>query len=198
MPSPLALCVHIPKKEVGIFYWPTWISALGKWSKPLTETLLSQKPKPLLNIHSPCSLQLKTLSWLLDVLICSRVCPSCFPGLCAVQRPVIFFCGYSHTRALQCRGFKVSWWFSRAETFLQPEPRPSSLRSRRKPSNTLSDLLLLWFLCNQSCCCSSNETEGTTPLEPLEWKELDIQTPRVLIVFQDAPPPTCRSGLDYI
>lgn len=130
----------------------------------LIETLPSQKPESLLYIHSPFSLQLKTLSpgsWTHSPAAASALLASQFSltAVCAVRRPVIFFCGYSNTRAPQLRGFKPSWRFSRTEsvalcpTFLQPEPRPRSLRPRRKPSDRLFDPLPRWFLCNQSCCC---------------------------------------------
>lgn len=140
---------------------------------------------------------------------CSSVAGSPLPAsqfltaVCAMGRPLIFFCGYSHARGPQCRGFKLNWKFSRTEsvvlrlTFLQPEPRPCCLRPR-KPSDTLFDLLLQWFLCNQWCCCCNNETQETRPFKPLEWKELGIWSPKVLFVFQHASPPTRCGSLGNI
>lgn len=194
------------RKGVGTFYQPIWISALGTWSKMLIETLPCQKPESVLCLHSPCSLQLKTLSpgsW-----ICFYVAGSALPAsqfflnaTCATGRQIIYFCNYAHARAPQWGGFKLSWRFSKTKSvapcpsFLQPEPRLLSFRSRRKSSEMLFDLHLWWLLCNQLCCCCSNEAQETKPLKPLE---LGRWNPKVLIISLIASAPACCSSLDNI
>lgn len=133
---------------------------------------------------------LSTSSWTHSSVAGSALLASQFSlttTACATGRLAIFFWGYSNARVPQCRGFKLSWTLSRTEsvvlcpTFLQPEPRPRSLRSRRKPSDTLFDLLSRWFLCNQSCCCCGNETQEWDSSNHLNGKNLAFRVPRSLM-----------------
>lgn len=184
--------VHIPKRG-GHFLPANLDFSTGNMIKNADWNFAQSKARAS-SVHpfSLFTVQLKTLSpssWTHSPVAGSAIPASQFSltAVCATGRPVIFFCGYSHTRAPQCGGFKLSWRFSRIEsvalcpTFLQPEPRPCSPRSRRKPSDTLFDLLLWWFLCNQSCCCCGNETQQRDSSNYLNGKNLPFGAPRSLL-----------------
>lgn len=133
--------VHEPKKKKGwaLFYQPAWISALGTGSNTPTETFPSQKPAPL----STCIL-LALCRWRCSLLALGH------PHLL----PRMFCCGCGHTRAPQCKGFKLSWRllgtaYCAMPNFPAARAKTRLIQIKGKPSGELFDLLLLWFLCNQ-------------------------------------------------